>query len=192
MGFAKRSSMKVISYSWKQRTVLISVTAAVVLIYICIYTFGFSSEVYSFLQLPLPTFLYHENSKVQSPRSKRRSIAIKNVTIENGKIFKFYSFAEMQKENEVHVIKDKNGCKYENENSLHNHSEHNQSVVGRDGKFHVVTNFIHFGHGNYQSKLSYEYGVLTDDVLHARVMEVVDCIQDNLLHPLDKKGSCPC
>ena len=175
--------MKVIRCLWKRRTVLISVTTAVVLI----YTFSFSSEVYSFLQLPLPTFLYHENCTDQSPRIKHRSIAIKNVTIENGKIFKFYSFAEMEKENEVLVIKDKNGCKYENENSLHNHSGHNQSVVGRDGKFHVVTNFIHFGHGNYRSKLSYGYGVLTDDVLHARVMEVVDCIQDNLLHPLIKK-----
>ena len=95
----------------------------------------------------------------------------------------------MQKENEILVIKDKGGCKYKKENSSHNHSEHNQLVVGleTEGKFHVVTNFIHFRYGHYQSNLSYGYGVLTDDVLHARAMEVVDCIQDNLLHPLIKK-----
>ena len=127
-------------------------------------------------------------SAVRSLRSRdQRNLTCVPNCIENGKMFKFYSFAEMEKENEVLVIKDNDGCKYEKENSLHNHSEHNQPVVGLEGKFHIVTNFIHFRYGHYQSNLSYGYGVLTDDVLHARAMEVVDCIQDNLLHPLIKK-----
>ena len=46
------------SYLWKRGTVLISVTAAVVLI----YTFGFSSEVHSFLQ-PLPVLIFWDNEK---------------------------------------------------------------------------------------------------------------------------------
>ena len=176
--------MNVIDYLRKRRAVLISVTAVAVLI----YTFVFSSEVESFFQRkpPIPLFWDHKNRIVHKNRTvhqqirNQRCIAIKNITIEDGKIFKFCSFAEMEKENEVLVIN--RSCKFEMENL-----SHSKSAVGHDGKFHLVTNFIHFGHGNYKSKLSYGNGILTDDVVHARVMEVVNCMQDNLLHPLIKK-----
>ena len=172
--------MSVINFLWKRRAaVLISGTAAVVLI----FTFGFSSKVDSFSQLTLTTYWDHrKNCTVHQPICNEQCIAIKNVTIENGRIFKFCSLAEMEKENEVLVIRDKGRCEFEMKNL-----SHSESVVGHDGKFHVVTNFVHYGHGNYKSKLSYSYGILTDDVLHARVMEVVNCIQDNLLHPFIKK-----
>ena len=168
--------MNVIDYLRKRRAVLISVTAVAVLI----YTFVFSSEVDSFFQLkpPIPLFWDHKNRTVHQQIRNQRCIT-KNITIEDRKIFKFCSFAEMEKENEVLVVR---SCKFEMENL-----SHTESAVGHDGKFHLVTNFIHFGHRNYKSKLSYVNGILTDDVLHARVMEVVNCIQDNLLHPLIKK-----
>ena len=113
---------------------------------------------------------------------KEKSASVpRNVTIENGKIFTFNSFIEMEKQNEVPVITDKDSCQYEKK------SLHLQPVSDGNQKFHLVTNFLYYRHKNYRSNLYYIYGKLTDDVVNARVMEVLDCLQDNLLHPFIKK-----
>ena len=105
-------------------------------------------------------------------RKKRKNVVMKNITIEDGKIFKYYSFIRMEKENGVPVISNKDGC-----------PNTSRPTLSPKEKLHLVTNFLYFKHENYKSNLHYGYGALTDHVVDARMMEVLDCLQDNLLHP---------
>eukprot|EP00112_Aurelia_sp_Birch-Aquarium-sp1_P021128 Seg5612.2 transcript_id=Seg5612.2/GoldUCD/mRNA.D3Y31 product="hypothetical protein" protein_id=Seg5612.2/GoldUCD/D3Y31 len=106
------------------------------------------------------------------PRKKRKNLVVKNITIEDGKIFKYYSFNKMEKENDVPVITNKDGCPGKS-----------RPPSSPTEKLQLVTNFLYFKHENYKSNLHYGYGPLTDHVLEARMMEVLDCLQANLLHP---------
>ena len=53
----------------------------------------------------------------------------------------------------------------------------------KSGKIVLVTNFLYFKLEKYRRKLFFAGGDLTDEVLNARVMEVLGVLQDNLRHP---------
>ena len=105
-------------------------------------------------------------------KENKKNLVMKNITIEDGKIFKYPFFIEMEKENDVPVITNKDGC-----------PDKSRASSSSKEKLHLVTNFLYIKHENYKANLYYGYGSVTDNVLDARIMEVLDCLQVNLLHP---------
>ena len=177
-GTAKSDRSAVDDIMWRSKllTLYIFITLAASLTYMVYYVSKDSAVLSKTLTSP-------RGPAVSSPpatpslssfkaKKKIKNFVMKNIAIEDGKIFKYHHFIEMEKENDIPVITNKDGCP--NKSGASSSSKE---------KLHLVTNFLFIKHKNYKANLYYGYGTLTDDVLDARMMEVLDCLQVNLLHP---------
>ena len=95
----------------------------------------------------------------------------KNITLADGEIFKFNSYIALEVDNDITVLKS-DQC-YTGKARTEN----------KTGKFVLLSNFVFFKHKNYRSNLHFAGKVPTTETLEARIMEIVDVIQANLLHP---------
>ena len=102
---------------------------------------------------------------------KKNSFVEKSVTLADGEIFKFNSFIAMKADNDVPVLKN-DEC-YAGD----------MGSAQTTGKFILLSNFLYFKHKNYRSNLDFAGKEPTEEILDARIMEVINVIQSNLLHP---------
>ena len=95
----------------------------------------------------------------------------RNITLGDRAIFYYRQFQEMDSKNNNTGLGGDcfAGRKIKDEN--------------KNGKIVLVTNFLYFKLEKYRKKLLLAGGMLTDEALNARVMEVLGVLQDNLRHP---------
>ena len=99
------------------------------------------------------------------------ALPIKNITLADGEIFKFNSYIAMNVTNNVSVLKD---------------DECYAGNIGSEmkmGRFALLSNFVWYQHKIYKSNLEFVGKSPTDEIIDARIMEIVDVIQANILHP---------
>lgn len=96
----------------------------------------------------------------------------RNLTLGDGEIFHYRQFKEMD-------------SKYNNNTVVTGDCFTGRKTKGdnKRGKIMLVTNFLYFKLEKYRKKLFFAGGKLTDEVLNARIMEVLGVFQDNLKHP---------
>lgn len=107
------------------------------------------------------------------PKKKNPFVVEKNVTLGSGEIFKFNFYIAMAANNNAVVLKN-DECYYTG----------NREADVKKSKFVLLSNFVYYQHKNFKSKLVTIDGKSpTDEIIDARIMEIVDVIQANLLHP---------
>ena len=127
------------------------------------------------ITLSISVVFYFQQSftaKKRLPRIRRKIPDwYRNLTLGDREIFYYRQFQEIDSKNNNTVLT--GGCftgrKIKDEN--------------KNGKVVLVTNFLYFKLEKYRKKLFLAGGMLTDEALNARIMEVLGVLQDNLRHP---------
>ena len=105
------------------------------------------------------------------PKKKNPLPSQKSITLPSGEIFKFKLYIAMATDNDASVLKS-DECYTGNTISYM-----------KEGKFVLLSNFVYYQLKNYKSNLAIDGKSPTDELIDARIMEIVDVIQANLLHP---------
>ena len=111
------------------------------------------------------------NNKIHHFKNPQPLPSQKSITLPSGEIFRFKSYIAMAADNDASVLKT-DEC----------YTGHTISYMN-EGKFVLLSNFVYYQIKNHKSNLGIDGKTPTDELIDARIMEIVDVIQENLLHP---------
>ena len=109
--------------------------------------------------------------KFAADLAKKNPFTTKSIILDDGEIFKFNSYNALTVDNDVLVLRN---------DQCYTGKARSENITGR---LVLLSNFVFLKHKNYRSNLHLAGKAPTEEALEARIMEIVNVIQANLLHP---------